>query len=206
MYKRFVGITASAVVALVILVISLFSSSQVVYVFSQSPTPTPIIGQKVDVDYFVPYAGKVTPKSPLWPLKALRDKVWLTFTTNQTKKAEILLLFADKRLAMAQQLMGEENAELSVSTLTKGEKYLEQAIAQEKKARAKGQDTTELLKKLNNSTLKHRQILEELLVDSPEDAKPVIVKTIDMNKRLFEDTKVSLNQVGSPSVENPFKD
>ena len=206
MYKRFIGVTAAGLVALLILFISLFSSSQVVYVFSQSPTPTPIIGQKIEVDYFVAYAGKVLPDSPLWPLKALRDKLWLAVTLNLSKKAEILLLFADKRLAMAQELMGKQNAELSVSTLTKAEKYLEEAINQERKARAKGQDTTEFAKRLHIATLKHRQILEEILVISPEDAKPVIVKTIDMNKKLYEATKVSLNQVGAPSLENPFKD
>ncbi|MBX4206031.1 hypothetical protein KW795_02435 [Candidatus Microgenomates bacterium] len=206
MYKRIFGVSASFLFALLILCISIFSSSQVVYVFGQTSTPAPILGQKVEIDYLMPYAGKVSPDSPLWTVKALRDKLWLTLTLDPVKKIQLLNLLADKRVQNANELVVEDKSELGVSTLTKAEKYLEQAVMAEKDARSKKSNTAAATKVLAMSILKHRQILENILAIAPEDAKPVIVKTIDLNKSLFNQIKMSLNEQGLPSPENPFKD
>lgn len=193
-------------VALLILVISIFSSSQVVYVFSQSSTPAPILGQKVEVNYTFAYAGKVSPDSPLWPIKALRDKVWLAVTMDPVKKTEMLILLADKRIQYANDLVSKDKSDLGVSTLTKSEKYLEEAVREEKLAKSQKHDTKEVTKVLAMSILKHRQVLESILATAPEDAKPIIVKTIDINKRLFNEAKMELNEQGLVSPDNPFKD
>lgn len=207
MVKRILSVLMFFGLGFGILVVSVLKSASVDYAFSKTTTPSPAPAEvRIEIPYFVPYAGKIGPDSPLWSLKALRDKVWLLVTTNLTKKAEILLLLADKRIALAQELMGEKNSELAVSTLTKAEKYLEEAVAQEKVARAKGVDTVSLLTKLSLATLKHRQMLEEILAGAPEDAKPVIVTTMDLTKKLYEDTKASLTSLGRPVPENPFKD
>lgn len=206
MFKKLVRIGTPLVIALFILVISIFSSSQVVYVFGQSATPKPIIGQKVDVDYQLPFAGKIEPDNFLWPVKAARDKVWLLVSLNPVKKIEVLTLHANKRIIYAKNLMAKDKSELSVSTLTKAEKYLEEAITTEKLARKKGKDTKAQLNAIAMSTLKHRQLLEEILVAAPEDAKPVIVKTIDTNKQLFNEVKMSLNSQGITTPANPFED
>ena len=205
MYKRVLGLVTPLAIAGLILVVSIFSSSQVEYVFGRSSTPTPIFGEKVNVEYQLPFAGKVEPDSVFWPLKALRDKVWIFVSVDPIKKSEVLLLLANKRIIFAKNLMEEDNSELSVSTLTKSEKYLEQAVAQEKIGREKG-STKSLLLELALSTLKHRQLLEEILVSAPEDAKPVIVKTIDTNKRIHNDINVSLNSLGIDAPDNPFND
>ncbi len=204
--KRVLGLVTPLAVAALILVVSIFSSSQVEYVFGQSSTPAPIFGEKVNVEYQLPYAGKVQPDSLLWPVKALRDRVWIVVSLDPVKKAQVLMLLANKRIIFAQNLMLEDNSELSVSTLTKSEKYLEQAVAQEKLARSKKLDTKQLLQELAMSTLKHRQILEEILTAAPEDAKPVIVKTLDANKHLYSDLNTSLNSQGLITPQNPFED
>lgn len=206
MYKKALGVIAPVTIAFLILAISIFSTSQVVYVFSQSATPAPILGQKVDIDYQLPYAGKIEPDHILWPLKAFRDRVWLLVNLGAVKESEILMLLANKRIMFAKNLMAKEKSELSVSTLTKAEKYLEEAMAQEKEAREKKMDTSQVSLALAMSALKHRQILEEILATAPEDAKPVIVKTIDINKRLFNEVKMALNSQGLQAPENPFKD
>lgn len=207
MLRRTLVVLVFFTLALGVLSISLLNSASPNYAFGKvlTPSPTPE-NAKVTVDYFLPYAGRIAPDHPLWPLKALRDKLWLMVTTNPTKKAEVMLLLADKRIALAQELMGEGNAELSVSTLTKAEKYLESAIAQEQLAQAKGADTASLHMKLSLATLKHRQIEEEILAIAPEDAKPVIVQTIDLTKKLFEITRVEFTKEGRKPVDSPFKD
>jgi len=102
--------------------------------------------------------------------------------------------------------MNRDKSELSVSTLTKAEKYLEEAVSLEKDARKKGSDTKALLPEIAMSILKHRQLLEEILLAAPENAKPVIVKTLDVNKRLFSDIKMSLNSQGLETPASPFEE
>ena len=206
MKNRVLSVSAFFALAFLILVLTFISVSKVDYAFGQSATPAPILGQKVEVDYMLPFAGKIEPDHPLWTIKAIRDKVWVTTSLKTDNKIKVLVTLADKRIQHASHLMDKDKSELSVSTLTKSEKYLEEALKIEKAARAKKMDTKESAKLIVMSTLKHRQLLEELLARAPEDAKPVIVKTIDTNKRTFNEVIVSLNEQGIPSPENPFKD
>lgn len=206
MKTRVVSITVFLALAFLILASTFTSLNEVRYAFAQSATPMPILGQKVDVDYALPFAGKIEPDHPIWPVKALRDRTGLLLRTKLVKKIDVLITLADKRIQYADHLMSKDKSELSVSTLTKAEKYLEEASLMEKKARDKNIDTKEAAKKLALSSLKHRQILEELLAKAPEDAKPVIVKTIDLNKRVYNEARSALNQQGVAAPENPFKD
>ncbi len=109
MLKRVLTVFAFFGLAFGILAVSVLRTAGVDYVFSKTTTPSPAPKEvRAEIPYFIPYAGKVGPDSPFWSLKALRDKVWLAVTTNPTKRAEIMLLLADKRVALAQELMGEE--------------------------------------------------------------------------------------------------
>lgn len=120
------------------------------------PTPTP-----AKVEYFLAYPG-ILPDHFLYPIKMIRDRIWLFLTTDPVKKAETFLLFADKRLGAGKALIEGGKEELGISTLTKAEKYLERAIAQEKIAKEKGKDTVAFLEKLSLSTKKHEEVLLEL--------------------------------------------
>lgn len=206
MKTRVISTAVFFALAFMILISTFISLNQVQYAFGQSATPTPILGQKMEVDYNLPFAGKIEPDHPLWTVKALRDKVSLALRLKSVRKIETLILLGDKRIQFANHLMSKDKSELSVSTLTKSEKYLEEAVNLEKSVRAKNVDTKDVTKKLIMSTLKHRQILEELLAKAPEDAKPVIAKTIDLNNRIYDEAKSSLNQQGIAAPENPFKD
>lgn len=79
------------------------------------------------VDYYLPYPG-ILPDHPLYWLKMVRDRIGLITVTGKTAKAEKLLLYADKRLGAAWALIDGNKLPLGVSTLTKAEKYLEQAV------------------------------------------------------------------------------
>lgn len=79
------------------------------------------------VDYYLPYPG-ILPDHPLYWLKMARDRIGLITVTGKTAKAEKLLLYADKRLGAAWALIDGNKLPLGVSTLTKAEKYLEQAV------------------------------------------------------------------------------
>lgn len=142
-----------------------------------SPTPT--------VDYYLPYPG-ILPDNILYPLKMVRDKILLFLTFDPVKKAERLLLFADKRVNAAKSLIEGGKVELGISTMTKGEKYLEQAIAQAEKAKQAGKDTTALYEKLAQATLKHQEVLTGVLVEVPDSAKGAIQDALRYSRQGYE--------------------
>lgn len=141
-----------------------------------TPSPqaaTPSDSGSAKIDYYLPYPG-LLPDHFLYPLKAMRDRIWLFLTLDPVKKGELLLLFADKRLGAGKALIEGGKTELGISTLTKGEKYLEQAINQTESAWKAGKKVDRLAENLTKATLKHEEVLKELLARVTEDNKPVI--------------------------------
>lgn len=191
--------------AFAILTVSILESSSVSYQFTSPAVSAPLPNTKnFEVNYILPFVGKVLPDSPLWPLKAARDRVWYAITSSPLRKAELALLFSDKRLASGEQLLREKKVDIAVSTLTKGEKYLETAVEEEIIARSQGFDTTLFLNKLILASLKHREVLENLMPMVPEEAKPLIVKTEDYSKNAYKASRDALNSKGLPLPINPF--
>ena len=144
-------------------------------------------------DYFLAYPG-LLPDHPLYFLKMVRDRIWLWLTNNSLKKAELLLLFADKRLGAAKALIEGNKVELGVSTMTKGEKYLERAIAQGKIAAEKGEDAQAFLAKLSQATLKHQEVLTELVNKVPESFKESLEKAVNEAQKSYEQIQEALKQ------------
>lgn len=209
MNKKFLLSLLTFVAAFVILSVSVLQSASVSYVFAtQTPqNPSPLKNKVPEIEYALPYPGSIMPDSPLWGIKALRDKVWYFITTNPGKKAELALLFADKRIAASQTLFEAKKPDIALSTLSKGEKYLELAASEEAIARGKGYNTSEFLKKLALASLKHRQIIESrIILLSPEDAKPEIVKIEDYSKNAYKASRDALNSKAIPAPKNPFSD
>ncbi len=205
MLGRIATTAALLTLAIAVLLASVVKASAIEYNFTQKPSPTPTTNiPSVGIVYNVAYPGIVLPDNPLWPLKVLRDRIWLSFTFNPIKKSELYLLLADKRLASAQVLYKKGKSELATSVLTKGEKYLEAAISEEKIAKAQGIDTSNLLHKLGMCSLKHRQVIDEITQIAPEDAKPRIVETQNYSKAAYNEVKNRLSQIGVVAPQSPF--
>lgn len=200
-------IVSTLIFALGILFTSVVRTASVKYVFSQEATEQEVSSpeEKIEIDYVLPYPGRISPDHPLWLVKAIRDRLWLLLTTNSSRKAELKLLFADKRLVMSKDLFEKDKPGIAFSTLTKAEKYLEEACDLEEKNRQKGIDTSEFLTTLTKASLKHRQMIDEILKIAPEDAKPGIIRTQDYPKNVYSKTRNALQEKGLPIVENPFE-
>lgn len=205
MLRNLAVFSAAFSLAFLILIVSIFRIAQIKYVFSQAPSPAPSTQAKlIEVNYDLAYPGSIMPDSILWPIKALRDKVWIALTLNPSKRADLELLISDKRLADAQILFKENKPDLAISVLTKAEKYLENAGTDEKKAKSEGMNTSDFLQKYAMATLKHRLVLDQMLAIAPEDAKPLIVKTQNYSKNLYQDAKIGLLEAGVTAPQNPF--
>ena len=93
-----------------VLFISILRAASVRYSFNTQVVSTYTQGGQLpnDVDYGLVYPGSVLPGSFLWPVKALRDRVWVLTTPDMAKKMELYLLLADKRLGAAQVLFSQK--------------------------------------------------------------------------------------------------
>lgn len=190
-----------------ILLTSILRTTAPQYAFSapKSPVPATTVKEKPEVDYYLVYPG-ILPDHFLWSGKALRDKIWLFLTTDPVKKSELLLLFADKRLGAGRVLLEGGKNELAVSSITKAEKYLEEAVGAEERARQKSLNTQEVLGRLALATLKHREVLEKMYIKAPDDARPMIAEALNYPKRLFDQLKTTLRKLNRPVPESPFEE
>jgi hypothetical protein len=205
MLKNIAIFLAAFFTASLIIIISIFRVAEIKYIFSQSPKPTPEAKYTTpSIDYKLPPKNSIEPDSPLWPLKALKDRIWLTVTINPSKKADLYLTLADQRLVCAQSLLERNKTDLAVAVLTKGEKYLEMAHNEERLAKGNGINTKDYLKKFLEATLKHREIIEKMIALAPEDAKPILIKTQNYPKNLYNEGRNNLLDEGLPVPQNPF--
>jgi hypothetical protein len=206
MFKKFLLGGSVLAVAFVILFVSIMRTASIKYDFMPTTSDQNVLGDSTAlIDYDLPYPGKVTPDSPMWALKALRDKAWYLVTTDKIRKTELILLFADKRIGAASDLFEKGNAELGYSVLTKAEKYLEEAMFSEEKNRNEGIDTSEILLKINTSALKHYEIMEGMMTSAPEDARPKIKEMEEYAIKVYETSRDALYEKGIEPCENPFK-
>ena len=123
---------------------------------SLTPTPAPTI-----IIYELPYPG-ILPGSPLYTLKALRDRITEIFTSDPVKKANFYLLQADKRLAAALILSERGEGELAETTLSKSQNYLEKSINKMIETKKSRENVGDIFAKLKNSSAKQRQEIEIL--------------------------------------------
>lgn len=134
------------------------------------PTPTPT--SKPEINYYLVYPGML-PDQALYKLKMVRDRIWILITTNPVKKAELLLLFADKRLGAARVLIEGNKVPLGINTLVKGEKYLERSVNQTIDNKKNGENISVLAGKLRLAIQKHQEVLLELQEKVSSEGKTV---------------------------------
>lgn len=147
-----------------------------------TPLPTPTPTPQPKIEYFFPYPG-ILPGHPLYPLKMVRDRILGFFIQDPVKKAEYYLLLADKRVNSGLFLLERGKTELAVVTIEKGGKYLEKVFAEVEKAQKAAKDITPILSKASVATLKHEEVLKEVLEKVPESAKAGVQNALEKSQR-----------------------
>lgn len=187
--RRVLFALPSIFLASIILTLSIFKTIQPK--FNLGPTPAPVSNQiilQTTANYSLPMGEWIGPDSILWPIVALSDRINVISSFNPKDRALVLLSLADRRLVAAQVLFKQGKSQLALGVLTKAEKYLESASLAEKVARLKGENTDDILHKLSMASLAHIETIESLLLDCPEQARPMIVVISDYPKRLYNET------------------
>lgn len=177
------GASAAVMFGLVVLVLSIMAAVNPLGVSPHDDaTSAGVLVQKVE--YYLPYPG-ILPDSPLYKFKALRDRISLWLITDEVKKAEKELLLADKRIGAATVLLDGGKDMQAVSTATKAEKYLEQAVNRTLKLVEGGKDVKSILGTLAKATAKHEEMMVGI-VGKTRELKGVAEKTMALTSMLHE--------------------
>jgi hypothetical protein len=149
-----------------------------------------VYGQE-KIFYTLPYPG-ILPDHPLYFIKAIRDKMMDVLTRDNIKKANLYLLFSDKRINMAIMLSKKGKNKLAVTTFAKGEKYflkIPDLLLMSKKQGVA--PSSELIENIKTANAKHREIAMELLKVSPAAQ----TRTMEDIIRINEEIKVKLKKL-----------
>lgn len=129
--------------------------------------------EEVKSEYVLAYPG-ILPDHPFYRLKMLRDRIWGFLIRDPLKKSQWCLLMADKRIWASQLLAEKGKFDLSVSTATKAEKYLEQAVQKAYQAEEMGKGDEAFFEKILDASLKHLEVLHDILEKVPDESKPTV--------------------------------
>lgn len=133
------------------------------------PTITPTLVPTVE--YSLPFPG-LLPDHPIYLLKTARDKFLEFLTKDPVKKIHLNLLLSDKRLVMGRQLWDKGEFDLSISTFSKGEKYLLRASQILVDLKQHQDLPPGLADKLSLASQKHEEIIEKI-IDNANDEKKI---------------------------------
>jgi hypothetical protein len=144
----------------------------------------PIVINEQKVIYNLPYPG-ILPDNPLYIFKIIRDRAREITTRDYLKKADLYLLFSDKRAAMALALVDNGKDKLAVSTLSKAEKYFEKIPDILKTSKKQGvSPSSDAVNRLKLSNSKHREIAQDLLKKLPQGQDDAINQILNLNDKI----------------------
>lgn len=196
MFRKIAIVLASLIFGSFILVTSILRTTTAQDTVNDQKVLGAIDRQTIRVDYNLPYPG-ILPDHFLWPLKALRDRIWLFLTLSPQKRAELKLLFADKRIGMAKELVKVGKPKLGVVTAQKAEQYLQGALSEAEKADERGINVTEVMSRIAKASLKHRELLEDMrgVTDNMQGA---LVSAIKISELVYSSAGQKLIEKGLP--------
>ena len=157
---------------LIALFFILFSMTGSSYSFAKTPTQIPVeatdeVGEATEsavverINYELPYPG-ILPDHPLYIFKMIRDRITEILISDPTKKANFYLLQADKRLAAGILLLQKGKGDLSETTISKGQNYLEKSLESAGDGKSQQKDVLDIAAKIKASSIKHIEEIEKL--------------------------------------------
>ena len=136
------------------------------------------------VVYNLPYPG-LLPDSPLYLTKIVRDRITDFLTRDNLKKAQLYLLYSDKRAAMSLVLAHKGKSQLAIDTFTKGEKYFLKIPGLLTSAKKQGgQAPSNFIETLKLSNAKHKELIEELIKILPQGLNQSLIVLTDLNQQV----------------------
>ena len=170
-----------------ILLISFVIIFPVVAYFVMGASDTLIKAPQEKVIYNLPYPG-LLPDSPLYITKVVRDKITDFLTRDNLRKAELYLLYSDKRISMSLVLASKGKNQLAIDTFAKGEKYFLKIPGLLISAKKQGtQAPSSFVETLKLSNAKHKELIEELIKTLPQGLSQPLTQLSDLNQQIHRE-------------------
>ncbi|MBI1975344.1 MAG: IPT/TIG domain-containing protein, partial [Parcubacteria group bacterium] len=118
------------------------------------------------------------PDSPLYFLKALSEKIKLSFTFSSPRRIQHQWELADRRLREIEALTAKGKGELVPKLFEKYGALVDQAQKRLEDVVGRGQDVGNLRTFVSEMREKHVEVLEEVLIQVPESAKDAIQRVV----------------------------
>ncbi len=151
---------------LIIVLFILITIPAVGYFVMESSGAT-VITSDQKVVYDLPYPG-VLSDNPLYFVKIVRDRITEFLTRENLKKAQLYLLYSDKRAAMAVALAQKGKNNQAIDAMSKSEKYFLKIAPLLKEAKKQGSSAdSSFIEILKLSNAKHKELAAELLKSLP---------------------------------------
>lgn len=140
-----------------------------------------------NIDYTLPYPGLLA-DSPLYFLKAGRDRIMEFFIADPIKKADFYVLQADKRIEEGRLLFEKGNSRhsLAESVISKGENYFEKGIAQLQIAKGRNLPVDSLIQKYRLSSAKHEEVIGGLMDKSSGGVRDGLAQSRDRSEEFHK--------------------
>lgn len=113
------------------------------------------------VNYTLAYPG-LLPDSPLYFLKALRDRVVSLLINNAVKQSQFNLLTSDKRINAATMLIAKGEDDLAITTISKSNNYFSEAITAANKAYIQSKSNVWIYGNLKTAIKKHEEVMHDM--------------------------------------------
>lgn len=170
-----------------VLLISFIIIFPVAAYFVMGASETLIKTPQEKVIYNLPYPG-LLPDSPLYITKVIRDKITDFLTRDNLKKAELYLLYSDKRASMSLVLASKGKSQLAIDTFVKGEKYFLKIPGLLISAKKQGaQAPSSFVETLKQSNAKHKELIEELIKILPQGLNQSLGQLSDLNQQIHRE-------------------
>ena len=140
-------------------------------VFAQNNTSESSASAKVVYD--LPYPGAL-PDSPVYFLKALRDRLVSYLINDPLKKAEFNLLTSDKKTNAALYLADQKKYDLSITSFSKSTNYFVEGVAKLKEAIDLEKDGKNVLERMKLAVVKHQEVLKSISERAPKKFSPML--------------------------------
>jgi hypothetical protein len=181
MKRKLMLLGATLTFAFFILFSSVFQASAIDYKFIASPKPTASIKPE-----------GIGPTHPLWPVKAAGQKISFIASGSYLDQAQKALDYSNERIAYAKNLFEVGQTNEGVAAMVKAGQYLETASQKEKLASLKGENTKAFLYNLLESSLFHKEVIDQISVTCSDEARAMVVKTGDLPVRLAAEAKAAI--------------
>ncbi|MCX7881022.1 MAG: DUF5667 domain-containing protein [Patescibacteria group bacterium] len=136
------------------------------------------------VAYNLSYPG-ILPDHPLYFIKTIRDRLLDFGTRDYIKKAQLYLLFSDKRANASLFLIKKGKNKQAVTVFSKGEKYFLKIPSLLTTAKKQGiSPPAGFVEKLKLSNQKHQEVGQELLKTVPQSQIDEVKKVMKITQEI----------------------